>query len=336
MQYLLLCEIVLLQRGSLLFKKMRFWSMFFLAVTLCVLLMPRCRDGHPGDLSAAEVPAFDQQRAFADLEYQVDAGYRVPGSAVHRQVRDWLQEQLAAQSDEVHLQPFTHKLGGRDVEMWNIIALFPGTGGEDAEHVLLAAHWDTRPTADKETDPLLQKKPIPGANDGASGVAVLLEIARQLKANPIERTVEIVLFDGEDYGPKIDNMLLGAKYYAANLPKKRADWGVLLDMVGDRDLQIYREPNSDLYARKVNGRIFNAAKMLNFSGAVGIPGFYNSPGKYNITDDHIPINEAGIPMVDVIDFDYPPWHTLQDNVEQCDPQSLFIVGTTILMAIRIK
>lgn len=317
-------------------KKMRFWPLFFLAATLCVLLAPHCQDGNPADLAAAEVPAFDQQRAFADLKYQVDAGFRVPGSEVHRQVRDWLQEQLTAQSDEVHLQPFSRKMGGRNVEMWNIIAMFPGTDGVDAEHVLLAAHWDSRPTADKEKDPLLRSKPIPGANDGASGVAILLEIARQLKAMPIARTVEIVLLDGEDYGPNIDNMLLGAKYYAANLPKKHAKWGVLLDMVGDRDLYIYREPNSDLYARKVNDRIFHAAKLLNFTAAPGIPGFYDTPANDIITDDHIPINDAGIPMVDLIDFDYPPWHTLADNVEKCDPQSLFIVGTTVLLALRMK
>ena len=299
---------------------------------LAMLLSASCAGGNRGG-DPPVMPAFDQDRAWADLVYQVNAGFRVPGTETHRQVRDWLVEQLSAQTPDVRVQPFTHPLGGKDVEMWNIIAIFPGTRAAESEHVLLAAHWDTRPTADKDKDPALRTQPIPGANDGASGVAVLLEIARQLKAHPIERTVEIVLFDGEDYGPRLNNMLLGSRYYARNLPAQRAHWGILLDMVGDRDLHIYREPNSDLYARTVNDRVFAAAKSLGFTGARGIPGFHNSPGRHIIEDDHIPINEAGIPMVDLIDFDYPPWHTTQDTIDQCDPHSLFLVGTTVLLTL---
>lgn len=279
-------------------------------------------------------PAFDKERAWKDLEAQLIFGYRVPGTKPHLATRDWLVEQLTPLAAKVTLQPFSHKLGGNQVAMWNIIADFPGTGAEPREQVVLAAHWDTRPTADQDPDPAMQKQPIAGANDGASGVAILLEIARQLKAHPVARDIQIVLFDGEDYGPNVDNMLLGSAYYAKHLPAKKPSWGILLDMVGDTDLDIYREPNSEQMAKAVNDRVFIAAKALGYLRTQDQPGFVDEKYMYPITDDHIAINKAGVPMADLIDFDYPYWHTTQDVREHCSAASLEMVGKTVLLAVN--
>ncbi len=279
--------------------------------------------------------AFDADRAWQDLVKQVDFGPRVPGTAAHKKTRDWLVKSLDPTSKAVTLQPFSHKLGGADVQMWNIIADYPGTGPAPRERVILVAHWDTRPTADYDPDPFKRLTPIPGASDGASGVAVLLEIARQLKAHPIARDVTILLVDGEDYGPKVDNMLLGAKYYVAHLPKVKPTWGILLDMVGDKNLDIYREPNSDQYAKAVNDRIFRAAKKLGYMLTPETSGFVDAPYKYAIDDDHMPFNEAGVPMADLIDFDYPVWHTTADDVAHCDAYSLKLVGAAVLYGIQL-
>ena len=284
-------------------------------------------------------PAFDGDRAWKDLEAQLIFGSRVPGTKPHLATRDWLVEQLTPLAAKVTLQPFSHKLGGCEVPMWNIIADFPGTGAAPREQVLLAAHWDTRPTADHDPDPAKRKRPIAGANDGASGVAVLLEIARQLKARPIARDVQIVLFDGEDYGSypnmetNLEYMLLGSQYYADHLPEKKPSWGILLDMVGDADLNIYREPNSEQMAKAVNDRVFSAARSLGYLRTQDQPGFVDEKYMTPIIDDHIAINKAGVPMVDLIDFDYPYWHTTQDTRERCSKESLTIVGKTVLLAI---
>lgn len=270
-------------------------------VGLCVAA--GCRNKAENAVPAAPtVYAFDADRAWKDLLAQVAFGPRVPGTPTHVKTRDWLVKRLREASDVVTLQPFSHKLGGANVAMWNIIADFPGTGPAPRERVILVAHWDTRPTADYDPDPAKRNTPILGASDGASGVAVLLEIARQLKARPIARDVTILLVDGEDYGPKVDNMLLGAKYYAAHLPKAKPSWGILLDMVGDKDLDIYREPNSEQHAKAVNDRVFAAVNALGYLRTPELPGFVDAPYKYPIEDDHMPFNNAGVPMANLIDF----------------------------------
>ncbi len=286
--------------------------------------------------AAEPAVVFDAARAWADLETQVAMGFRVPGTPTHREVRDWLADQLRATGATVMLQPFSHELGGSTVQMWNIIAEIPGHGPAPRERVLLAAHWDTRPTADKDPDPAKRDQPIPGANDGASGVAVLLEIARQLQAHPISRDVQVVLFDGEDYGPGLEDMLLGSAHYARNLPEQKPDWGILLDMIGDTDLAIPREPYSEQHAKAVNDRVFAAARRLGYLRTAGMPGFVDAPGAYMITDDHVPLNEVGIPTVDLIDFDYPYWHTLADTPAKCSRESLRIVGMVVLSAIQAE
>jgi len=283
--------------------------------------------------SPSSPPSFDQEHAFNDLKQQVAFGFRIPGTPDHDTTRDWLVAQFKLSAGSVTLQHFTKQIGKKLLPMDNIIADIPGVGTAPRERVLLCAHWDSRPIADHDPDVKKHHTPIPGADDGASGVAVLLEIARQLKAHAIARDITIVLFDGEDYGPQENNMMLGSKYYAANLPKARPAWGILLDMIGNTDLKIPRENYSEAHAGAVNDRIWSAAHKLALMRMETLPGFVDKTNDFGITDDHTPLNEAGIPVADLIDFSYAPWHTVQDTVEKCSAESLRIVGITVLYAI---
>lgn len=281
-----------------------------------VLVMWGCA---PGPVQA-ERPIFDGKRAFADLEKQVSFGPRVPGTREHLMCRDWLVEELGKYADRVEVQAFTQQVGRKSLRMYNIFGIF----NENAsKRVMLCAHWDTRPTADEEVLPENRLKPILGANDGASGVAVLLELARQFKQRRPEVGVIIAFWDGEDYGPDVRTMLLGSRYFARNMGKLRPTYGILLDMVGDKDLQIYKEVNSVLAAPQLVERVWRIA------GELGHRKYFPDAQKYAIIDDHIPLIEAGVPCIDLIDFDYPYWHTLQDTVDKCSPQSLQVVGEVV-------
>jgi Zn-dependent M28 family amino/carboxypeptidase len=228
----------------------------------------------------------------------------------------------------VELQHFSHTgYRGEHLRLTNIIAVFNPSA---RRRVLLAAHWDSRPRAERDSDPERRSRPIPGANDGASGVAVLLELARLMKMQPPPVGVDIVLFDGEDYGEEgdADRYLLGAREYARSLAGTRLpDFGILLDMVGDAQLEIRREENSVLHAPEVVDLLWATAARL------GIPEFAEGPGPA-VLDDHIPLINAGIPTANIIDFEYPDashrfWHTHADTPEQCSPASLEAVGCVL-------
>lgn len=280
--------------------------------------------GERGDGSVSSIPPFDSDRAYNYLLEQCAFGPRAPGTQAHVACRDYLREHLNESVGEATLQPFTLEIPERTIPMWNVLAAHDS---RNPRQVLLCAHWDTRPTADEEDDPADRRRPIIGANDGASGVAVLLEIANVLRESPPPVGVRFVLFDGEDYGPGSDRMYLGAKHYASMLPEPNPEWGVLLDLVGDRDLQIWRERNSEDQAPEVNDRLFGAAREAGH-GAV-----FPDDVRWTITDDHLPLLEAGVPVVDLIDFDYPHWHTLEDTPDKCSPESLRAVGETVLHAL---
>lgn len=271
-------------------------------------------------------PAFDKDRAFELLKKQVDFGPRYPGVAAHTTTADFIVSQLKPLADEVTTQQFRQTVGGKSLDLRNIIARFNLSAKQT---VLLAAHWDTRPVADMEVDPVKRAKPILGANDGASGVAVLLELARVFAKQKPDVGVIMVFFDGEDYTtnpPSSQDMYLGSKYYAQHLDSKTKltiKYGILLDMVGDKNLGINEESQSVQAAPDVVRKVWVTAKSLGY-GQQFIPSV-----KYSISDDHLPLIAAGVKCIDVIDFEYGPWHTLDDTVDKCSPDSLKIVGDVV-------
>ena len=273
--------------------------------------------------------AFSAQRAYAILEKQCAFGPRPPGSAAHRETQNYLFTELQKYANNVALQPIKYNVGARSPRPYktlhfnNILAEF---GPSNGETVLLAAHWDTRPIADHDPKPENREQPILGANDGASGVAVLIELARVLKEHPPPRRVVIVLFDGEDYGRTADDMFIGSRFFARNLGKWKPDYGILLDMVGDKDLTLPIEANSWNANRAFTAAIWQRA------AALGLAPFQQRVGPA-IMDDHVPLINVGIPMVDIIDFDYPYWHTLEDTVDKCSPKSLEVVATLVISVV---
>lgn len=278
---------------------------------------------------------FNAQRAFAILEKQCEFGPRPPGSIAHRQTQSYLFAELQKYANNVELQPCQYEVDGVTLRLNNILAEFgpkaeaiPSVTGVEPieETLLLAAHWDTRPFADRDPKPENQHKPILGANDGASGVAVLLEIARVLSLHPPPRRIVIVLFDGEDYGRSIDHMFIGSRFFAQNLGKWRPDYGILLDMVGDKDLSLPIERYSWEANREFTQAIWDRASTL------GLEPFQQRLGAA-ILDDHVPLIKVGIPMVNIIDFTYPYWHTVEDTVDKCSPKSLEVVATLVISII---
>lgn len=218
------------------------------------------------------------------------------------------------------MQPFTHKwtYTNETLNMWNVVAT--QNWERATQRVVLAAHWDSRALATEETDPAKKAKPIPGANDGASGVAVLLELARVMKdANP-KLGIMYVMFDGEDLGPDLEEMFLGAIHWSAHLPEKKPNYGILLDMIGDADLEIPVEPNSAQKARPL------VAAFYNHAAKIGLDKTFPKTMQGEILDDHLSMNDAGVPTMDLIDFTYAPWHTLADTPDKCSAASLGKVG----------
>jgi len=284
---------------------------------LAVLLMP-------GEVSAADdVPKFSGENAYSYLLKQCDFGPRFPGSQGHSLVRDFLVSTLRAYADSVHEDNFSRTLEGVRLDLTNIVASFrPDHTGR----LLLCAHWDTRPMADRDPDPGNREKPIIGANDGASGVAILLELARCLSLAPPPVGVDIVLFDGEDYGHRADlsDYFLGSRHFArSRRGSYHPELGILLDMVGDSDLGIYKEGNSYRMLPAEVNMVWRRAREL------GVEAFRDRVG-YSVSDDHLPLIEAGIPCIDVIDFDYPYWHTVEDTPDKCSPESLEAVGKVLV------
>lgn len=270
---------------------------------------------------------FNGKRAFDYLLRQCQFGPRAPGSEGHKEALNFLVLELRKYADDVRLQnfPFYSPIEGRWFMLTNIIASF----GNQKRRILLAAHWDTRPCADQDPDPKGRNRPILGANDGASGVAVLLEVARILRSHPPKIGVDIVLFDGEDSGRDgyPEEFCQGSKYFAQKMGADyNPEFGILLDMIGDRDLTVYVEGYSARYAPDIVDKIWSAAEEL------GIAEFNRRIG-YEVVDDHLPLLKAGIKCVDLIDFDYPYWHTLEDTPDKCSPESLEKVGKVLLKVI---
>ena len=271
------------------------------------------------------VPEFNAKNAFQYLEKQCEFGARVPGTEAHSKCRDYLVAELQKYADRVMQQPFQAVMeqDKRSVTCYNIIANF---NSSKTNRILLCAHWDSRPWADRDPDPANQKKPVPGADDGASGVAVLLEIARIINITQPKYGVDIVFFDAEDFGTygQNDTWALGSKQFAQNAMRNyHPEFAILLDMIGDADQQIYIEQNSYQYARKIVDRVWKIADQM------GIHEFIPEV-KFDVYDDHLNLLEIGIPAIDIIDFEYQYWHTVEDTPDKCSPKSLDNVGRVLL------
>lgn len=269
-------------------------------------------------------PKFDGAEAFQYLTAQCQWGPRNPGSEGHQRTKKYLLDKLRQNTNLVKTQEFVYQdtSGGKKLELTNIIASFYP---DKRQRILLCAHWDTRPTADRDPDSSLREKPILGANDGGSGVAVLLEIARIVSQKRPKWGVDIILFDGEDYGPEgeLDKFCLGSKYFAKNKGEYKPEFGILLDMIGDKDLNIYKEGYSSRYAKKIVDLVWGTAQKLKID-------CFNDSTRNFVYDDHIPLLEVGIPCIDLIDFDYPYWHTTQDTPDKCSPESLQKIGEVLV------
>ncbi|MBD3368187.1 MAG: M28 family peptidase [Candidatus Eisenbacteria bacterium] len=269
-----------------------------------------------------ERPSFDGEAAHELIAEQCALGPRYPGSEGHAAMIDWLTGRLRPLADEVAVQRFSAPFFGEETELVNVIASFRPT---ERERVLLGAHYDTRAVADRDPDPEARLTPIPGANDGGSGVAVLVELARLLSETPPDIGVDMVFFDAEDGGDGggLDAWCVGSTHYARHLGGYCPRYAVVVDMVGDADLAIPIESNSRAAAPQVVRRVWDAA------AGVGADSFLDESGPF-VFDDHIPLIRAGIPTALVIDFDYEHWHTLEDTPDKCSPASLAEVGSVLV------
>ena len=268
-------------------------------------------------------------RAFEYLQHQMQLGPRIPGSPGHERTGDWILERLRATADTVQVQAFDHVTRQHSsLHLRNFFARFRPAA---TERVLFLAHWDTRPHADQSANLGQQQLPVPGANDGASGVAVLLGIADALKARAPTIGVDLLFVDGEDFGDFNDSTetLLGARYFAKHLPPGYTPlFAVLFDMVGDKDLQFLQEGFSMSKAPEVVQRVWQVADQLGY-GQVFAPRAGEA-----LTDDHVPLQQAGIHAIDVIDFTFPYHHTTEDTIDKVSAQSLQIVGDVAVALVR--
>ena len=290
-------------------------------------------------------PMFIADSAYRYCEQQCAFGPRTMNSAAHDQCGEWIADKFAAFGLSVtRQQAVLTGYDGTPLRSTNIIASYRP---EQPERVLICAHWDSRPWADNDPDSANWHKPVMAANDGASGVAVMLELARIIQQHDsLPIAVDFVCFDAEDWGvPQwendgdADSWALGAQYWAANCPKSIANsylYGILLDMVGGQSAKFYQEYYSMRYARNIVEKVWQAAS------AAGYGSYFLAKDGGGVTDDHIPVNEkAGIPCIDIINH-YPDceqsnfgptWHTFNDDMQHLDKNTLEAVGQTLVQLI---
>ena len=340
-------------------KRTRLIALLLSGAAALVFILQSCengKSGRGGDSSTKEssdkpkeqivVPSFITDSAMFFLRTQVEFGPRVPNTRAHVQTGDWLVSRLQAYGGRTIEQKTTVLAwDGTPLRMRNIIAEF---NPDARKRILLAAHWDTRPYADKDPESSMRKLPIDGANDGASGVAVLLEVARLIQQAPPKVGVDIIFFDAEDYGrPEWDDggsdqdylyWCLGSQHWKNNphRPGYQAMFGILLDMVGGRNARFNREGISMQVAPDVVNRVWSTAAKLGYAG------LFQDPMTGEIIDDHIFMNQAGVRSIDIIDMQPSTktmgfggyefsntHHTHKDNLENIDPSVVEAVGRTL-------
>lgn len=284
---------------------------------IAVLLLAACERGGP------RPGKFDGESALGYAKAQLDFGTRVPGTPGAQKAGDWIVSQMRQRADSVTVQSWTQTLSdGRQLPLRNILARFRP---ELPNRVLYVTHWDTRPMSDQAEDPAQRKLPMPGANDGASGVGLFIALGDALKKMPPATGVDLLFVDGEDYGnfDAMQDVLMGSTYFASHLPSPtyRPLFGVLWDMIGDRDLLIKQEVNSVVQAPEVVRKVWDQAKELGHDDV-----FVEQQTPYAITDDHVPLLKAGLRVIDVIDLEYPYHHRPSDTIDKISAKSLSIVG----------
>ena len=289
-------------------KKLSVVLTIFVLFLLVVTILPLIGSKNNSDPKPTK---FSGDQAYNQVFYQNQLGPRVPGSDAHQQLAIYLEDTLTKYQWQVTIQPFS--VDGKTFT--NVIATRQGADS----WYLIAAHFDSRQYADRDSDPSLRSQPVPGANDGASGTAVLLELARTLPQD-LPFTVSLVFFDGEDQGG-IDGQdwILGSTYYASKLTTY-PDAVIVLDMVGDEDQKFYFEANSDKDLRQA---------LWDTAASLGYKEYFIPTVTHSILDDHVPFVNLGIPAVDIIDLDYEYWHTTQDTARHVSPSSLERVGNVV-------
>jgi len=273
-------------------------------------------------------PRFDQERSYGRLQELCKFGPRNHNSEGKTRAGRWIEQNLREAGAEVsvHEFQFTPKNATQTESFRNIVGKI---NSHLKDRVLIATHYDTHSTAEKDQDESRRHQPIIGANDGGSGVAVLLEIARLWKEQPPPIGVDLIFFDGEDFGrgAELDEYFLGSKAYVRDFPDYRPRWGIVLDMVGDASLDIRKEKDSLARAPAVVERVWNAAARVGSSGIIDERGSL-------IYDDHTAFLEKGIPVVLMIDFSYPWFHTTADTIEKCSADSLGQAGRAVMEAVE--
>jgi len=285
------------------------------------------------------IPQINADSAFAFLKKQVDFGPRVPGTKAHEQCGNYLTQELKRFEFSVITQrPTIHTFDQKEYKLYNIIGSYLP---EKSNRILLMAHWDSRPFADAETDPALRNKPIDGADDGASGVAVLLEIARQINLTKPDIGIDIFFTDLEDYGqpedsplPKMENSwCLGTQYWSSSphVAGYNAKFGILLDMVGAKGAVFPKEGTGLYYAPDIIDKVWKIAAHAGFAS------YFVNNELHSTTDDHLYVNQMmKIPTIDIVHMNpngrgYGDHHHKQkDNIENIDPEIMRVVGQTVL------
>lgn len=285
-----------------------------LIVFILAIVMLSCQE---------KIPVFPAQKAFKYLTEQCDIGPRYPGSAEIELCREYIISKLETSRAMIKQQEFSAELQGELYEGVNIIASFyPAM----SRRILIGAHYDTRPWADKEADPALHKQPIIGANDAASGVGVLLALAEVIsEQSPPQFGIDLVFFDLEDMGEYGENSTwcLGSSYYVNRFQGEKPEKVIIIDMIGEKDAEFPMEYYSYKNSPTLVKEIWQKADELGFRQ------FQHKIGSY-VYDDHFPFLAAGFNAIVIIDFDYPYWHTLNDTPDKCSVASLNSVGQTLL------
>lgn len=319
------------------------------AIILLILMLASCKDQDSQNSNAVKdtvvappafpIPKFNADTAYAFIEKQLSFGFRTPNSPGQLACANWMQSKLQAYCDTVYRQQTT-VIGG-DKKQLRCINLIGSIHPEAKKRVLLLAHWDSRPWADEDTKD--QDKPILAADDAGSGVAVLLELARTLKGQPLPKDlgVDILLTDVEDYGRSEwgeASYCLGTQYWATHphVAGYTANFGILLDMVGAKNARFPLEQSSTQYAQNVQQNVWQAASRAGFSSF-----FPPVPSRGGVTDDHVYVNElARIPTIDIINLSEgtrsgfaPHWHTHNDNMDIISKETLHAVGQTLLQVL---